>query len=119
MKSCKQKIPADESPVVTSVWRLGGLDWRTLATPVWNELYRGGLLTHAAALSFYFLFALFPLLIFLITLLGFFVDKGSNLRASLFGNLRRLVPSSAFVLINTTLDEISAGAGGTRLWLGF
>jgi membrane protein len=118
MKSSDEKIPLDESPAVTSIWRLGGLNWRTLATRVWNELYAGGLLTHAAALSFYFLFALFPLLIFLVTLLGFFVDRGSDLRSSLFGYLRRLVPSSAFVLINTTLDDISTNAGGARLSLG-
>ena len=118
MESSEQKIPIDESPAVTSIWRLGGLNWRTLARRVWNELYRGSLLTHAAALAFYFLFALFPLLIFLITLLGFFVDRGSDLRASLFAYLRRVIPSSAFVLINTTLDEISTNAGGARLSLG-
>lgn len=118
MESSDQKIPIDESPAVTSIWRLGGLKWRTLAKRVWNELYAGELLTHAAALSFYFLFALFPLLIFLVTLIGFFVDRGSDLRASLFGYLRRVVPSSAFVLINTTLDEISTNAGGARLSLG-
>src|SRR5215207_4055617 len=118
MESSEQKIPVDESPAVTSIWRLGGLNWRILAKRVWDELYAGGLLTHAAALSFYFLFALFPLLIFLVTLLGFFVDSGSNLRSSLFGYLRRVVPSSAFLLINTTLDEISTNAGGARLSLG-
>ncbi|HVF29666.1 MAG TPA: YihY/virulence factor BrkB family protein [Pyrinomonadaceae bacterium] len=118
MKSSEEKIPKDESPAVTSIWRLGGLNWRTLARRVWEELYAGGLLTHAAALSFYFLFALFPLLIFLITLLGLFVDRGTDLRASLFGYLRRVVPSSAFVLINTTLDEISTNAGGARLFIG-
>lgn len=118
MESPDEKIPIDESPAVTSIWRLGGLNWRTLAKGVWIELYSGGLLTHAAALSFYFLFALFPLLIFLVTLLGFFVDKGTDLRASLFGYLRRVIPSSAFVLINTTLDEISTNAGGARLFLG-
>ena len=114
----KEKIPVDESPVVTSIWRLGGLKWKTLAKRVWNELYAGDLLTHAAALAFYFLFALFPLLVFLVTLLGFFVDRGSDLRTSLFGYLRRIVPPSAFVTINTTLDEISNNAGGARLSIG-
>jgi len=113
-----EKIPKDEAPAVTSIWRLGGLKWRTLAKRVWDELYSGELLTHAAALSFYFLFALFPLLIFLMSLFGLFVDRGSDLRTSLFGYLGRVIPSSAFVLINTTLDDISANAGGARLSLG-
>src|SRR5829696_6864147 len=118
MESPEQKVDVDETPAVISIWRLGGLNWRVLARATWHELYAGNLLTHAAALSFYFLFALFPLLIFLVTLLGFFVDSGSNLRSSLFGYLRRVVPSSAFLLINTTLDEISTNAGGARLSLG-
>ena len=118
MEAPVEKIPKDEPPAVTSIWRLGGLNWRTLAKRVWDELYSGELLTHAAALSFYFLFALFPLLISLVTLLGFFVDRGTDLRASLFGYLSRVIPSSAFVLINTTLDDISANAGGARLSLG-
>ena len=118
MESPEQKVDVDEAPAVISIWRLGGLNWRTLAQATWHELYAGDLLTHAAALSFYFLFALFPLLIFLVTLLGFFVDRGSALRTSLFAYLRRVVPASAFLLINTTLDEIATVADGARLWLG-
>jgi len=118
MESPEQKVDVDETPAVISIWRLGGLNWRILARATWHELYAGNLLTHAAALSFYFLFALFPLLIFLVTLLGFFVDRGSALRTSLFVYLRRVVPSSAFLLINTTLDEIATVADGAKLWLG-
>jgi membrane protein len=118
MKSARPKVPLDESPVKTSIWRLGGLKWKTLAKRVWGELYEGELTTHAAALSFYFLFALIPLLGFLLTLLGFFVEGGTQLRRSLFGYLGRIVPSSAFTLISSTLDEIVTSASGFRLWLG-
>lgn len=118
MKTVRPKVPLDESPVKISIWRLGGLKWKTLATRVWGELYEGELLTHSAALSFYFLFALIPLLVFLVTLLGFFVEGGTQLRASLFAYLARIVPVSAFVLISTTLDEIGTSASGFRLWVG-
>jgi len=94
------------------------LSWRTLGRRVWEEIYAGGLLTHAAALAFYFLFALFPLLLFLMTLLGFFAETGTELRSNLLGFLSRVAPPSASALIYTTVEEIAAGADGWRLWLG-
>jgi hypothetical protein len=47
-----------ETPAHVSAWKLGGLSWRQLGRRVWLEIYAGLLLTHAAALAFYFLFAL-------------------------------------------------------------
>lgn len=117
MKTADKKITADAAARV-SAWRLGGLSWRTLGRRVWEEIYAGGLLTHAAALAFYFLFALFPLLLFLVTLLGFFAETGTELRSNLLGFLSRVAPPSASALIYTTVEEIAAGADGWRLWLG-
>jgi len=117
MKTADEKITADAAARV-SAWRLGGLSWRTLGRRVWEEIYAGGLLTHAAALAFYFLFALFPLLLFLMTLLGFFAETGTELRSNLLGFLSRVAPPSASTLIYTTVEEIAAGADGWRLWLG-
>lgn len=118
MKTVDENIGKTEIPARVSPWRLGGLSWRTLGRRVWREIYSGGLLTHAAALAFYFLFALFPLLLFLVTLLGFFAESGTELRSNLLGYLRRLVPPPAAALIYDTVDEIAVNADGTRLWLG-
>lgn len=101
-----------------SIWKLGGLPWRVLAGRVWREIYEGTLLTHAAALSFYFLLALFPLLVFLITLLGFFTESGTEMRAQLLANLSRVVPYSASTLIYTTVEEITQNAGSGKLSFG-
>jgi len=117
MKTADKKITADAAARV-SAWRLGGLSWQTLGRRVWKEIYAGSLLTHAAALAFYFLFALFPLLLFLVTLLGFFAETGTELRSNLLGFLSRVAPPSAFALVYATVDEIAAGADGWRLWLG-
>lgn len=111
-----QHIGTTEPPA--TIWRLGGLKWRELAGRVWDELAYGHVLVHAAALAFYFLFALFPLLIFLVNLTGFFVGRGSDMRRSLLAYIRRLAPASAFTLINELIDEIATGAGGVKLLLG-
>ena len=46
-------------------------------------------------------------------------DSNRGLRAALLDHFRKVVPSSAFRLVVTTLDEISSGAGGGKLSLAF
>jgi membrane protein len=111
--------PATDSVVTASIWKLGGLSWRDLARRVWLELYEGKLLTHAAALSFYFLLSLFPLLLFLITLLGFSAaESGTEMRSQLLTTLSSILPRSASALIYTTVDEIVLNADGGKLSFG-
>jgi membrane protein len=112
----EQNVPP--KVVRESLWRRNNLSWRVLAQHVWREIYEGSLLTHAAALSFYFLLALFPLLLFLITVLGFFTESGTELRAKLLANLSGVVPRSASALIYTTVDEIGQNADGGKLSFG-
>ena len=73
------------------------------------------LLGRAAQLSYYFLLALFPLLIFLVNLLGYFAAEGSKLRDSLLRYLGTVIPYSAATLVYSTLDEVSANKGGGKL----
>ncbi len=101
-----------------SIWKLSNLSWRALGKRVWLEIYEGSLLMHAAALSFYFLLALFPLMLFLITILGFFAESGTDLRSQLLATLSRIVPYSASALIYTTVDEIGQNADGSKLSFG-
>src|SRR3989442_9425607 len=49
---------------------LGGLTVWELSRRVWQEIQEDEILDRAASLSYYFLFALFPTLLFLATLLG-------------------------------------------------
>ena len=73
----------------------------------------------AAQLSYYFLLALFPLLLFLVSLLGYFAQAGSDLRNSLLNYLAAVMPGAAVTLVHTTLEEISNSAGGGKLSFGF
>ena len=72
----------------------------------------------AAQLSYYFLLALFPLLLFLVSLLGYFAQAGSDLRNSLLNYLAAVMPGAAVSLVHTTLEEISNSAGGGKLSFG-
>lgn len=111
-------MSAEGQKAVASIWRLGGLTWRDLGKRVWLEIYGSDLFTRAAALSYYFLLALFPLILFLVAILGYSADAGTKLRENLLGYLGRVVPRSASDLIYATIDEINKGAGGGKLSFG-
>ena len=101
-----------------SVWKLGGLTWRRLGASVWAELYEGDLLTRAAALSYYFLLALFPLLLFLTAALGYFAEAGTELRKSMLDYLSSIAPRTASALVRSTVAEITENADGGKLSFG-
>ena len=102
----------------TRGWRISGWRWKTFAKHLWTKVNTDDVLNRAAILSFYFLLALFPLLLFLIALLGSFADTGTELRHNLLTYLRAIVPVSASDLINTTVDEISKKSSGGKLSFG-
>lgn len=84
---------------------------------VWR-IERDQVFGRAAQLSYYFLLALFPLLLFLVSLLGYFAQAGSELRNSLLNYLAAVMPGAAVTLVHTTLEEISTSAGGGKLSFG-
>src|SRR5437763_2760708 len=103
---------------MASLWRLGGLSLTQLAKRVGGEIQADDIFGRAAQLSYYFLLALFPLLLFLTSLLGYFAQAGTELRAELLRYLGTVVPAQASTLINTTVDEMSKSAGGGKLSFG-
>lgn len=97
------------------MWRFGGLPPGEIARRVWLDIYEGTLFTRTAALSYYFLLALFPLLLCLTTVFGFLAERGTRLRGELLGYFSRVLPASAYTLVYTTVDEISRNATGGKL----
>jgi membrane protein len=103
---------------MSSLWRLHGLSLRELLKRVWAEIQEDDVFGRAAQLSYYFLLALFPLLIFLTSVIGMVLGAGSDLRRSLFSYLAEVMPPSAFNLIDSTMTEISKGSSGGKLSFG-
>ena len=104
--------------MAASMWRLGGLSWGELAKRVWAETNDDDIFGRAAQLSYYFLLALFPLLLFLTSLLGYFAQTGTELRGELLRYLGTVVPAQASTLINSTVNEVSEASGGGKLSFG-
>src|SRR6201989_1510349 len=98
-----------------SLWRLGGLSWLQLAKRVWNEIQEDNVFGRAAELSYYFLLALFPFLIFLTSVIGLILGSGTGTRHTLFQYLARIMPPAAFQLIDSTMYEVSESSGSGKL----
>src|ERR1044072_3238787 len=101
-----------------SLWKLGGLSWLQLAKRVWSEIQEDNVFGRAAELSYYFLLALFPFLIFLTSVIGLVLGWGPGTRHMLFNYLARIMPPSAFQLIDSTMYQVSASSTGGKLSFG-
>ncbi len=103
---------------MNSLWKLGGLSWLELGKRVWAEINGDDVWGRSAQLAYYFLLALFPLLIFLTATLGLMLDAGAGLRGALFNYLSEVMPGSAFQLVDTTMSEITGASGAGKLSFG-
>jgi len=103
---------------MASLWKLGGQTWKELAKRVWADIGKDDIFGRAAQLSYYFLLALFPLLLFLTSVIGLIMGSGTGLRHSLFNYLGKVLPSSASTLVSTTMFEVSNASGGGKISFG-
>jgi membrane protein len=58
------------------------------------------------------------MLLFLTSMIGLLIGPGTGLRHALFGYLGRVLPGSAFSLVDSTMYEVSAASGGGKLTFG-
>jgi membrane protein len=103
---------------MASLWKLGGLSWSELGKRVWSEVQKDNVFGRAAELSYYFLLALFPFLIFITSVIGMVLGSGTGTRHTLFNYLGRIMPPSAFQLLDDTMREVSASSGSGKLSFG-
>jgi membrane protein len=93
-------------------------NWQRLARRVWTDIGKDKIFGRAAQLAYYFLLALFPLLLFLTSLIGVIIGSGTGLRHSLFNYLGKVLPGSASQLVSTTMFEVSSASGSGKISFG-
>jgi membrane protein len=86
---------------------------------VYDEAMSEDIVSNAAQVAFYFIFALFPLLLFLLSLFGLVLGTAENMRQELFAYLGEVIPASAVTLIEQTLTEVVQESSGGKLTFGF
>lgn len=103
---------------IKSLWALGGLTWRELLRRVWGGINRNDLINRAYELAYNFLLAVFPMLLFMLGLLGLLASEGSQLRANLFYYFQLVLPPTAYQLLVTTIREVTPSSTGGKLTFG-
>lgn len=93
---------------------LGGLTITELAKRSWREMNDDNVWGRAAELAYYFLLALFPMLIFLISLVGFLPDA----QTAIFHALARVMPGDAMKLVSETINDVTSNRSGGLLSFG-
>src|SRR5947209_13073856 len=100
-----------------SPWKLGGITLWQLLKRVYHEFDEDEVFTRSAALAFYFVSALVPMVFFLMAILGL-LAKGHDLQSGLLGYAGRFMPPDAYTLLQKTLKEIATHSTGLKLALG-
>jgi membrane protein len=92
----------------------GGLTLKELAKRTWNESNEDNVFGGAAELAYYFMLALFPMLIFLTSLVGFLPGA----QEAIFNALSKVVPGEAWRLVSETLNDVITNSSGGLLSFG-
>jgi membrane protein len=101
-----------------SLWRFGGLTPLKLVQLALKKIGEDELSTRSASLSYYFLLALFPMFLFLVSLIGIVAGPGSELRDSIVSGLGRLAPGSASELVHSVINQTFKASSGVKLAAG-
>jgi membrane protein len=101
-----------------SLWKFGGLTPLAVIKRVVAEIDHDDVWGRSASLSYYFLLALFPALLFMVSLLGMFAGPGTALREGLFQNVARVLPASASELVAKTVTEVHQASGLGKILFG-
>lgn len=103
---------------VPSLWKLGGLTPLQLTRLALQRIGADELGTRSASLSYYFILALFPMLLFVVSLVGIFAGRASHFRETILTAVGRLAPGSASALIHNVVSETFKSGSGIKLALG-
>jgi membrane protein len=91
---------------------------KTVLSRLYDVFWEEDVLSRSATVAFYLSFALFPLLLFLVNLFGLIIGSADDLRLELFSYLRQIMPYSAYILVKTTILEVTENSSGGKLTVG-
>ncbi|MCU1324376.1 MAG: ribonuclease [Acidobacteriaceae bacterium] len=101
-----------------SLWDLQGASVRVILQRTFKSFNRDNLLSRAAELGFYFLFALFPTLVSATSLLGLVARHASSICSELLAYLALVIPRSALGIVLDTFNQTTAAATSGKVTFG-
>jgi membrane protein len=103
---------------IESLWELGGLKPSQLGRRVWHDIMTDDIFGRASELAYNFVLSVFPLLLFLLSVLGVLATRGTQLRQTLFNGLASVLPPQAWDLVSKTITEVTKNSGAGKLTVG-
>lgn len=97
---------------------LGGLSLGQLGRQTWREMGRDEVLGRSAQLAYFFFFAIFPLAIFLTSLLGVAAGPNSQMVHSLAEHITEAMPAAARPLVTRVIHKSLSGSGAGKMAFG-
>jgi membrane protein len=111
-------MPRSSSPTPrksSPLFNLAGLTFWQLARGLARRILADDLLGRSSQLSFDFLLAIFPLMLFMLTLFGLFASHQAGLQDSMMRYLAHFLPRSAFRLLRDVTRELVENADSGKL----
>ena len=93
-------------------------EWKRFFIRLYGLSFDADIFSRAAQVAFYFSFAIFPFIYFLISLFGLLLESSDSLRTELYTYMRQLMPPTVFDLVKKTMDEIVANSTGGKVTFG-
>ena len=111
-------ISRTECRVSFSSRKLGGLTPWQLSRKVGEQISANNLFGRGAELAFYFLFALFSLILVMMTVLGLFESHRVELQNNMLSYFADFLPPTAFQLLRKVATDLAINASGGKLTFG-
>jgi membrane protein len=110
-------VRVSQSPLHT-LWDFHGASVSLVWKRTLKAMMSDNLLSRAAEMGYYFLFALFPTLICASSILGLAARQASSIYDSLLHYLALVVPASAYTMVIETFNQTAAHATTGKITLG-
>jgi membrane protein len=101
-----------------SLWHLQGASAKLIWRRTFHAMLGDNLLSRAAEMGYYFLFALFPMLVSASSILGLVARRASTIYLSLLHYLALVIPASAYKMVIETFNQTAAAATTGKITLG-
>lgn len=101
-----------------SLWDFEGASPVAIMKRTFKSFLEDNLLSRAAELGYYFLFALFPTLVFVSSVLGLVMRKANVLYAQLLHYFALVVPQSAYDMVVQNFNSMTAASSSGKVGFG-
>ncbi len=101
-----------------SLWDFQGVPPSIVMKRTFKSFMDDNLLSRAAELGYYFLFALFPTLVSVSAILGLAARSATQVYIKLLDYLALVIPQSAFKMVLETFNQTTAASSGGKFVLG-